>query len=342
MLTGPGRGPPIHLGNYQKLNSTIFMTKPLALLLSLLPISAAAAIVLDIETATKVQFASVSGRSYQVYAADHANDQNWTAVGTPQAGTGDTITFFHTTSGDQKLFFKVEELPNPAPSSPGTPIILLQRARLNLDGQDLSGLTLTNLDLNNFSFLNSKFDGSNLRNSRLRGARFGGATFRNVDLRGADLSDAQGQGANFTGADLRDAKLATGLGSIFVGANLENLEVIGLFDFNGDVSGANVKGLKAPGVRLFLENAAGLDFSGSDFSSALIAGGMSFAGANLTGVKFNNASFSYNAIGIEQFRVRFDNANLTNADLSGATGFYDAPGIIFSNTRMPDGTIRNN
>ena len=76
----------------------------------------------------------------------------------------------------------------------------------------------------------------------------------------------------------------------------------------------------------------------------MFAGGMSFAGANLTGVKFMNTSFSYNTGGSTQpqFRVHFDNANLTDADLTGATGFYEAPGIIFSNTRMPDGTIRNN
>src|SRR5262245_39373980 len=117
---------------------------------------ASAEVAVTIETATKVQFNSQPGKTYQVYATTNLDKTGWAALGSPQSGSGGEITFFHTTTGDQKVFFKVEET-NGVPVTPsgGIPLSLLQRARLNLKGQNLAGLVLTNLDFNNFVFISA-------------------------------------------------------------------------------------------------------------------------------------------------------------------------------------------
>src|SRR5262249_32858087 len=104
-----------------------------------------AEVAFTIEPATNVQFNSPPDKTYQVYATTNLDKTGWAALGSPQSGSGEEITFFHTTTGDQKVFFKVEET-NGVPVAPsgGIPLSLLQRARLNLQGQDLSGLVLTN------------------------------------------------------------------------------------------------------------------------------------------------------------------------------------------------------
>src|SRR5262249_10872640 len=126
------------------------------------------------------------------YATTNLDKTGWVALGASQTGTDGLITFFHTTTGDQKVFFKVEELSGSIPV-PGIPSALTQVARLNLDGQNLSGLTLTNLDLNHYS---------------MREVNLSGADLRNVNLSKDDLQDANLSGTKLNGTDFTDAAVS--------------------------------------------------------------------------------------------------------------------------------------
>jgi uncharacterized protein YjbI with pentapeptide repeats len=310
--------------------------------------NARAEVAVTIETATKVQFNSEPGKTYQVYATTNVNKTEWAALGAPQSGSGEEITFFHTTTGDQKVFFKVEET-NGVPVAPsgGTPLSLLQRARLNLQGQDLSGLVLTNLDLNNFMFAFAKFKGADLSGSKFTDANLGDADFSNARLVGADLYKGTGSAINFSGADLRNATLGGQAGE-FQNANLSGGKIVGIYITSGTFHNTIARGLIAKGVTIAFYQTDGADFTGSDFSRAGILHNTSFAGANLTGAKFINTVFSADAppqppppaIQVPFPPVPFNNANLTDADLTGAKNFFDAPGIIYKNTKLPNGTIR--
>jgi uncharacterized protein YjbI with pentapeptide repeats len=300
----------------------------------------ASEVVLDIETATKVQFSGKSGKSYQVYSSTNLDQPQWVALGAPQAGADDLITFFHTTRGDQKVFFKVEESNATQAASAGTPLAVVQRARLNLLGQDLSGMTLTNLDLSNFTLNNVNFRDANLDGSILTNAAIGGANFSHALLQGANLRLAHGSGVNFTKADLTGAILG-GQDGNFQNAILQGATVASTLSLSGDFTGGNCKGLIAQNTVLSFSRSSGADFTGSDFSNSDIAAHSSFAGANLTGVKFNHVIFSYDVEDPhDSSGINFDGADLTNADLTGAQRFYEGQGTIFNNTTMPDGTLR--
>ncbi len=322
------------------------MQKHLALVLSLLAIgnhwlTATAQVALSIETAAKVQFNSHVGKTYQVYSTTNVDRTGWSALGSPQNGSGDAITFFHTTTSDQRVFFKVQETQGTV-SPGGTPLVLVERARLNLLGQNLSDLILTNLDLTGFSFQNANLENADLSGSKFTDATLGGANFTHATLVGANLSGGIGS-ATFFGADLRNAILG-GPGGTFENANLSGAKVGTQplsYPLGGDFHNAIARGLIATNANISIARTDGADFTGSDFSGAQVSSFASFAGANLTGAKFINTNFSFEP-GPTVRPVPFDNADLTDADLTGAKNFFDAPGIIYKNTKMPGGSIRSN
>jgi uncharacterized protein YjbI with pentapeptide repeats len=303
--------------------------------------NANAEVALTIETATKAQFNSQPGKMYQVYMTTNLDRTGWSAIGSPQIGSGEVITFFHTTTGDQRAFFKVEASDGaPAASPGGTPLSLLRRARLNLQGQNLSGLTATNLDLNNFSFTGANLENADLSGSIFTDASLSGANFSQAKLVGADLNHATGSSVIFSGADLRNASLGGQSGN-FDQANLAGAKILGPYTTGGTFNGAIARGLVATNVVINFTQTSGADFTGADFSGASVSSFSSFAGANLTGAKFINTIFSFEP-SPRVTPVHFDNANLTDADLTGATNFFDAFGVIYKNTKMPDGSIRSN
>lgn len=87
-----------------------------------------------------------------------------------------------------------------------------------------------------------------------------------------------------------------------------------------------------PGTACPSADLAGVNLSGANLGYAFLAGS-DFTGSNLTGVNLSGASLE---------SVDFTRANLTGTNFTGADITYaEFTGATFSNTIMPDGSVRN-
>ncbi|MFZ4434255.1 MAG: pentapeptide repeat-containing protein [Microthrixaceae bacterium] len=180
-----------------------------------------------------------------------------------------------------------------------------------LQHRDLRGADLTGADLREAKLFCTKLCGAVLRDADLRGAELGDADLRGADLRGATVTDAQSwfgtqlAHANLAGLDLRGATL-----------RLAALE-------RADLTGADLRGVELNGAVL-----TGAVLRGADLTGAVLPGAdlrwADLRGATLCGAQLHNCDLS--------------GADLTGADLTGAG--YGAT-LTFSNTRMPDGSLRS-
>ncbi len=192
--------------------------------------------------------------------------------------------------------------------------------------QGASNEVLANIDLSFGVFTGASFNGANLSNSALgaavmmdtdlRHANFTNADTRFIDFRGAlmdstTIIDSRSRlvwqilNQNFAvGADLHGTNLSSVLliGASFMGANLTNTVCTSIICENSNFGGANLT--KA-------------NCSGGDFFSVILTN------ANLTQANFSSADLT--------------DANLRNATTNGTI----FTGATFSNTIMPDGSIRN-
>jgi hypothetical protein len=107
------------------------------------------------------------------------------------------------------------------------------------------------------------------------------------------------------------------------GANLSVAE-----DLSGaDLSGANLSKANLSGLDLFFSNFTGADLQGANLSNANLTIA-NFSQANLQSADLRGADFE----GSDLTGANLQGANVTGADLQYAT---------FSNTVMPDGSVRN-
>ena len=188
-------------------------------------------------------------------------------------------------------------------------------AELNFSGVDLTVSDLTGADLKNVNLANADLRGSDLRQANLSGANALQAQCNFVDWRGAIISaNTQLTAKNRLIIQLNNHQPPS---TTLVNANLTSASLVEIISTN-----VNMRGAQLDSSILAFSN-----LSGSDLQTA------SFRQADCFQVDFSGANLS---------NANFTNADLTEANLRGATttGMIIA-GARFSNTVMPDGSIRN-
>ena len=195
----------------------------------------------------------------------------------------------------------------------------------------------------NINFEGSDFTNADLSEANLSGANLNDVNLNKVNLKGTILTDVSLNFSNGRNLDFTDSDLS---GS-FSYQNAQ--EFIGFPGYWGDGS-----------YEFYFLRANGADFAGSDFSGLQLQGA-DFSEAKLMNVNFSGVDLSplsldyvpsegaltQTVLQKASFRnadltgVNFSNANLTGVDLKG-TNIQDSifDGAIFSNTIMPDGTVR--
>ena len=195
-----------------------------------------------------------------------------------------------------------------------------------LVNQGATNAVLTNMDLSFGIFIGASFNGA-----KLNGADMSAASLQDCDLRGAYFTNANLRFVNFLGAQMDGTTIIDSKSRL----------VWQILNQNAGV-GTDLHGKDLSTTLLF-----GADFRGANLTNVLgtsvICETANFGGANLTRANFNSGDF---------FEAVLTNANLTLAnfslvDLTGAnlrnatTNGTIFSGATFSNTIMPDGSIRN-
>jgi uncharacterized protein YjbI with pentapeptide repeats len=184
---------------------------------------------------------------------------------------------------------------------------------------------LMNLDLSLATFTNVSFHAA-----KLNGSDLSASDFRLADLRVANLT-----GANTRFIDLRgtllDATTTIDAKSRLVWQILNNGGA------NQDFHGANLATTWLIGANL-----VGANLTNTLFTTSVLEE-VNFGAANLTRANLNNADiFSGTLTNANLTQAQFRFSDLTDANLRHAiTNGADFTGATFSNTIMPDGSIRN-
>jgi uncharacterized protein YjbI with pentapeptide repeats len=192
--------------------------------------------------------------------------------------------------------------------------------------QGIAGLTLTNKDLSvarfpSVNFSGGKMNGSDFSASFLTGGDLRGASFSNANMRFVDFTDTQIDGATIL--DSKSRLVWQILNQNFgAGRDLHGTNLSSVFLVNANFVSANLSNVVCSLSICEEANFGGADLSRGTFSSA------DFFGAILTNANLTLANFS---------QADLSNANLLNANTNGTI----FSGATFSNTIMPDGSIRN-
>jgi uncharacterized protein YjbI with pentapeptide repeats len=191
--------------------------------------------------------------------------------------------------------------------------------------QGPTNFVLTNKDLSLATFTNLNF-----KNAKLNGS----------DLFGTDMTDSDLRGANFTSAD---TSLIDFTGTLLDGTTIIDAKsrlVWGII--NQPQAGRDLHGTNISSTFLLRAN-----LSGANLTNAICTNGffrsLNLGGANLLQANFTDsllASASITNANLTQAKFRF--TDLTGASLrNSVTNGTDFTGATFSNTIMPDGSIRN-
>ena len=236
----------------------------------------------------------------------------------------------------------------------------------NLRGSDLRSTILTGADLR-FTTLHqtlidsrTKLDSKWIKVWQLVNNQTTNSIFTNLDLSIADLRSANMTNKNFSGSDFSSSSLA---GADLRAANLTNANLRFVI-FNSALMDTNtiIEAKSRLIWEILNQNAVGRDLHGTNLNNAFLASAdmrnvnltnttmtlavMEFAnlgGANLTGVNLTSADcvgaiFTNATLN----SVNFTSANLTQVNFLGATtNGAIFTGATFSQTIMPDGSIRN-
>ena len=194
---------------------------------------------------------------------------------------------------------------------------------------------LVNDQATNTAFTNLDLSLADLRSANLSGLNFAGSDFSASDLGGADA-----RGANFTNANLRfvtwqSAELDAN--TIIEGKSRLTWELVNQGGAGRDLHGTNLSNMMLARADLRSVNLTNANLNLAVFDFANLGGAnlraatltsVSFFGATLTNATLNSANLSF--------------ADLTQANLFGATtNGAIFTGATFSQTIMPDGSVRN-
>ena len=216
----------------------------------------------------------------------------------------------------------------------------------SLQGSDLRGSILTGADLNFVTLHQSLIDAQTLLepkwvrvwqliHGQATNTSFANLDFSFADMRITDLHDMNFAGADFSSTLLGEADLR---GANFTGANLR------FVDFTDALLDPST--IIEPKSRLVWEiltiGAVGRDLHGTNLGSTFLAF------SNMQGVNLTNANLSLAILfrtdlqNADLRNANFSSANLSQANLLGAlTNGTIFGGATFSQTIMPDGSIRN-
>jgi uncharacterized protein YjbI with pentapeptide repeats len=248
-------------------------------------------------------------------------------------------------------------------------------ARATFVGANLSGLTFNEtLRLAGTDFRGANLTATRFQNANLSGAIFASQTLSNISFRGSHLEGTDFSGSDLSGADLSRSKMVN---TKFTGANISGVNMEGAEIYAVSMAGRDLRTVFLRGAHITHSDWSGINASGADLSLAQIEAdptdapppvwsGANFSGCNLegltiagddprpthtptlTGLNFRNANLRGATLKQCIFRnTDFTGANLSlanfaSSDLTGCTGFDpEKPGIQFSNTILPNGTIRS-
>lgn len=154
-----------------------------------------------------------------------------------------------------------------------------------------------------------------------------GANLSGIKSCGSDLGYGLLNNTDFSSSFLRGAYFHGEMdGADFSHASLEGAFFESAFLIGANFSNGNLRGAYLPEASLDNSLFIGADLSGACLSQVTLND------ADLSNAKFCGALLSESGIA---------RANLSNADFRGAQGFFPKTNCIFSNTIMPDGSIRN-
>lgn len=238
---------------------------------------------------------------------------------------------------------------------------------VDLTGADLSFATLTGANLDFAAFNQTILDSNTLLDAkpkliwqivntgaanavltnkdlsfaRFEGVNFNGAKLNNSDFSASFLDSADIRGANFTNGNLR-----------FVSFQGTLMDATTIIDSKSRLVWQIINQNFGVGRDLHGTNLASVDLQGANFSSANLSNTVctltifeqaNFGGANLFKASCSQADFlqaSLTNANLQQ--VNFNSADLTSASLrNSTTNGATFIGTIFSNTIMPDGSVRN-
>jgi uncharacterized protein YjbI with pentapeptide repeats len=299
---------------------------------------------------------------YQLRGADFTH---FTLLSTRLEGATLTGATFKNTSA-QGSSFKNADLSHATFTESGL-------AQCNFNGANLTGDMFAGLNMRETDFRNANLTGTVFDHTALSLANFAGQKLANHVLRGCFLDGADLRQCDLTLADLAQTfwqNTAIDAGTILTGANLEGSIFTGMSLKGRDFHGANLRGVNFPASDL-----SGVNASGADLTLGWINSAGKLAGANLSGasmeafvgagsvapgpegivsrtdlsnVNLRNANVQGAYLAIVNLQhadlagADFSFADLAGSDLTGATGFDpEQPGIIFANTVLPDGSVRN-
>jgi len=182
--------------------------------------------------------------------------------------------------------------------------------------------------------------GASLKHACMSSASMEGMHLGYSNLDGADLSDAQlkpitypdgssGNTVTLTGAFMRNVNLN---GADITGINAQNISLF----YTGSIAKASAENLTAPGADFSDSYLVGVDFTGTDGTTANLQGTI-WSGANLVGANFSNTDLGTNTSGgvntgattkfngaylhgAQFYQVLLDNVDFTNT-------YWDALGL---------------
>lgn len=205
-----------------------------------------------------------------------------------------------------------------------------------LAAADLRFVTLHNTLIDSQTMLDSKW----VRVWQLINGQATNTVFANLDFSIADMREADLSAKSFAGSDFSSTLLA---GADLRGANFANAN-LRFVDFFASLMDTNtvIEAKSRLVWEIVNQGAVGRDLHGTNLSSTFLVN------ANMQSVNLTNANLSLAIL----FRANLQNANLRNANFSSTdltqanlfgaiTNGTSFSGATFSQTIMPDGSIRN-
>lgn len=250
---------------------------------------------------------------------------------------GDNLTTL-----ENKITF-LEQIVSNIPPSAIDPILLAEVGYTKFPNRELNGLSLPGVNFTKANFKEARITSANLISATMDEVQFSNAKIRDSNLSGttlklSDLSRASLYNVNLNKTDASGSTFAR------VDGNMTNLSQakLDLSDFtrasfvDSNFTQSNFSG-STMGMASFIHcnfedgtltnlDAVEANFSDSNFTNAVVSG-------NLTKSRFQRCDFK---------NTNFSGSNFTDANLTDALHFDPAvhTGVIYSNTTLPDGTIR--
>ncbi|MDC3335901.1 pentapeptide repeat-containing protein [Opitutales bacterium] len=237
----------------------------------------------------------------------------------------------------------LEQIVSNIPPSAIDPILLAEVGYTKFPNRELNGLSLPGVNFTKANFKEARITSANLISATMDEVKLSNATIRDSNLSDTTLKLSDLSRASLYNVNLNKTDAS---GSTFgrIDGNMTNLSQakLDLSDFtrasfvDSNFTQSNFSG-STMGMASFIHcnfedgtltnlDAVEANFSDSNFTNAVVSG-------NLTKSRFQRCDFK---------NTNFSGSNFTDANLTDALHFDPSvhTGVIYSNTTLPDGTIR--